>query len=114
MCVYIRDQLYHLLLILFSLFPSPSSSFHIVLHRGRAAIISLFMTAFVFFGPPATHTLPSSVFLAPHLFFRGPYATMLAIVMLDLSSSLLPLSVNERQGERVCSSSSPKYCQTHD
>lgn len=52
------------LLIPFSLFPSLSSSFHIVLQGVRATLISLFMKAFfVFFEPPATHTSVLFVFL---------------------------------------------------
>lgn len=64
--VCIRHKLFLLLLILF---PPLPSSFHIVLHRGRATIISLFMIGFVFWTHHHTHTLPSSQSVS-HLSFR--------------------------------------------
>lgn len=39
-----------------SVFPSPSSSFHIVLHKAGATVISLFMKAFGCFFEPPCHT----------------------------------------------------------
>lgn len=63
---WVRDQLFLFFSDSSLPFLPSVSSFHIVLHRARATIISLFMKAFVF-GPLATHRSILSMFLTPSL-----------------------------------------------